>query len=133
MKRTVFRCARVMAITWMAVLLGATVMSSVAAAQAAPSSYGDIAGRWAGYVTWPNGTASETVWTINPDGTLSVQTDSYTAVGSLQAQGAGYAFSYERNGQPFTGTLTAQGAKGQMRLVGRGETPNGPMSIALTR
>jgi len=80
MSHAAFSWARVMGMTLMAVLLGVTVTSSVAAAQAAaPSAYADIVGRWAGYVTWPGGTSSEPVWTFNPDGTFSIQTDSYTA------------------------------------------------------
>jgi hypothetical protein len=134
MSHAAFRWARVMGMTLMAVLVGVTVMSSMAAAQAAaPSPYADIAGRWAGYVTWPNGTSSETVWTFNPDGTFSIQTDSYTANGALKAQGTGYAFSYERNGEIFKGTFATRGPKGQMKLVGSGETPTGPMNIALSR
>ena len=133
MSHVAFRWAGVMGMTLMAVLLGVTVMSSVAAAQSAPSAYTDIVGRWAGYVTWPNGTSTETVWTFNPDGTFSLQMDAYTANGAVKSQGAGYAFSYERNGQTFAGTLAAQGPKGQMKLVGSGEAPNGPMNIALSR
>jgi hypothetical protein len=49
------------------------------------------------------------------------------------SRGADYAFSYERNGQTYTGTLVAQQSNGRPRLVGSGETPNGPMDITLTR
>jgi len=123
-----------MGMTLVAVLIGVTAMSSLAGAQAAaPSAYGDIVGRWTGFVTWPGGSSSDTVWTFNPDGTFQIQTDSYTANGAMKPHGAGYAFEYERNGQTFTGTLSTQGSKGQMRLVGTGDTPTGPMNIALTR
>ena len=70
---------------------------------------------------------------INPDGTFSIQTDAYTAAGSLKSRGADYAFEYERNGQTYAGTLVVQQSAGRSRLVGHGETPNGPMDITLTR
>jgi hypothetical protein len=115
-----------------ALLLGA-VLTPVVSAQSAPGSYAGVAGNWAGYVTWPGGGSSETIWTINPDGTFSLQTDLYTAVGSLKSLGAAYAFSYERDGQTYTGTLAAQASNGRSRLVGSGEAPNGAMDITLTR
>ena len=114
-------------------LLLAAVLAPVVSAQGAPDAYAGVAGKWAGYVTGPSGSATETIWTIKPDGTFSMQTDAYTAIGSLQARGPDYAFSYERNGATVTGALVAQQANGVSRLVGRGEAPDGPINVALTR
>ncbi len=116
----------------LALLLG-TMLAPVVSAQSAPEVQAGVVGKWAGYVTWPGGGSSETIWTISPDGTFSIQTDEYTAVGSLKSRGADYGFSYERNGQTYTGTLVAQQSNGRPRLVGSGRTPNGPMDITLTR
>ena len=116
----------------LALLLGA-MLAPVVSAQSASVGQAGLVGKWAGYVTWPSGMSSETVWTINPDGTFFIELDRYTAVGSLTSRGADYAFSYERNGQTYTGTLVAQPSNGRPRLVGSGETPNGPMDITLTR
>lgn len=97
-----------------------------------PDAYAPVAGTWTGPIVWPNGSASMTVWTINPDGTFSVQTDEYTAVGSLQPVSTGYVFTYERNGEQYKGMLADQQANGRRRLVGRGDAPNGPMDLVLT-
>jgi len=109
----------------LALLLGA-MLAPVASAQSASVGQAGVVGKWAGYVTWPSGVSSETQWTINPDGTFSIQTDRYTAVGSLTSRGADYAFSYERNGQTYTGTLAAQQSSGRPQLVGRGERRTAP-------
>ena len=116
----------------LALLLGA-MLAPVVSAQGAPEAYAGVVGKWAGYVTGPSGSSTETIWTINPDGTFSIQTDAYTAAGSLKSRGADYAFSYERNGQTYTGTLAVRQSNGRPRLVGSGETPNGPMNLTLTR
>ena len=132
MRPTRFGGARVAGMVALALLLGA-MLAPVVSAQSASVGQAGVVGKWAGYVTWPGGMSSETVWTFNPDGTFSIQTDRYTAVGSLTSRGSDYAFSYERNGQTYTGTLVAQQSNGRPQLVGRGETPNGPMDITLTR
>ena len=132
MRPTRFDGAKVVGMVAVALLLGA-MLAPVVSAQSASVGQAGVVGKWAGYVTWPGGVSSETVWTFNPDGTFSIQTDRYTAVGSLTSRGADYAFSYERNGQTYTGTLMAQQSNGRPQLTGRGETPNGPMDIALTR
>jgi len=113
-------------------LLGA-ILAPVVSAQSAPAAYTAVVGKWTGYVRGPAGESAETIWTINPDRTFSVQNDRYTAIGSLKPRGADYTFSYEWNSQTVTGTLAAQQSNGRSRLVGRGEMPNGPMDIALTR
>ena len=132
MRPTRFDGARVVGMVALALLLG-TMLAPVVSAQSAPEVQAGVVGKWAGYVTWPGGGSSETIWTISPDGTFSIQTDEYTAVGSLKSRGADYGFSYERNGQTYTGTLVAQQSNGRPRLVGSGRTPNGPMDITLTR
>lgn len=132
MRPTQFSGARMIGMVALALLLAA-VLAPVVSAQGAPDAYAGVVGKWAGYVTGPSGSATETVWTINPDGTFSVQTDAYTAIGSLQARGPDYAFSYERNGATVTGALVAQQSNGLSRLVGRGETPDGPINVTLTR
>ena len=132
MRPTRFDGAKIVGMVALALLLGA-MLAPVVSAQSASVGPAGVVGKWAGDVTWPGGTSSETQWTINPDGTFSIQTDRYTAVGSLTSRGADYAFSYERNGQTYTGTLVAQQSNGRPQLAGRGETPNGPMDITLTR
>ena len=132
MRPTQFRGSRMIGMVALALLLAAT-LAPVVSAQGAPAAYAGVVGKWAGYVTGPSGSATETVWTINPDGTFSVQTDAYTAIGSLQARGPDYAFSYERNGATVTGALMARASNGRSQLVGRGETPDGPINVTLTR
>ena len=131
MRPTRFDGAKIVGMVPLALLLGA-MLAPVVSAQSAPNQAG-VVGKWAGYVTGTSGASTEAIWTINPDGTFSIQTDRYTAVGSLTSRGADYAFSYERNGQTYTGTLVAQQSNGRPQLAGRGETPNGPMDITLTR
>jgi len=132
MKRTQFHGVKIAGLVALA-FLPATMLPPVVSAQSASPAYTDVAGKWTGYVTWPSGSSDETIWAINPDGTFSIQTDMYTAVGALKSRGTDYAFSYERNGQMYTGTLVPQQSSGRPRLVGRGEAPNGPMTITLTR
>lgn len=121
---------------------GSSVMSMVvlllvaafAPAAGAEGSFAPLVGTWVGPVAWPSGSSEITVWTIGVDGTFSVQTDEYTALGSLQPRGADYAFTYERGGQTYTGTLAAQDSNGRHRLIGRGEDAHGgPMDITLTQ
>jgi len=132
MRPTRFDGAKVAGMVALALLLGA-MLAPVVSAQSASVGQAGVVGKWAGYVTWPSGASSETQWTINPDGTFSIELDRYTAVGSLTSRGSDYAFEYERNGQTYAGTLVVQQSAGRSRLVGHGETPNGPMDITLTR
>ena len=132
MRPTQFRGARTIGMVALALLLVAT-LAPVVSAQGAPDGYAGVVGKWSGYVTGPSGSSTQAVWTINPDGTFSIQTDAYTAVGTLQGSGANYAFSYERNGATVTGALVAQQSNGRSRLVGRGEAPDGPINVTLTR
>lgn len=120
---------RVNVISMVALLLVAVLAPAVHA----EDSYSRLVGTWSGPVVWPNGSASFTLWRINPDGTFSIQTDEYTAVGALKPIDTGYAFTYERGGEDYTGTLAGHESNGQYRLIGSGESPNGPINITLSQ
>ena len=116
------------------VVLALLLVAALATAASAEDSYAAVAGTWVGPVAWPSGSTEITTWTINRDGTFSIQTDAYTAVGALTAKGTDYAFSYERAGQTYKGVLAGKSVDGRNRLVGRGEDPyGGPMNITLTQ
>jgi hypothetical protein len=117
----------------MVLLLAAALVSAATAADTSASAYAPVAGQWVGQIVEPSGETDTTAWTINPDGTFSIQTDRYTAVGSLASRGTEYVFTYERNGQAYTGTLGGQESNGRRQLIGRGESPNGPIDIMLTQ
>ena len=129
MKPTRSGSARVVGMMVVALLLAAALAPPASAQEA----YAAVAGKWAGLVVGPSGSSYDTVWRINPDGTFSMEADIYTAVGSLTARGPDYSFTYERDGQTFTGTLASQQANGKSALIGRGEGPNGPLDITLIR
>ena len=109
------------------------LVAVLAPAAGAGGSFAPLVGTWVGPVAWPSGSSEIAVWTIGADGTFSIQTDEYTAIGSLKPRGTDYAFTYEREGKTYAGTLAAQDVNGQHRLVGRGEDAyGGPMNITLT-
>jgi len=127
-----FSVGTVVSMVALTLLVGAMLVPAVSA-QSALGAYAQIAGNWAGYVTGTSGSSTQTIWRINPDGTFSVQTEGYTAAGSLATRGAVYTFAYEHDGQTYGGTLADRGSNGVARLVGSGEGPNGPLDITLTR
>jgi opacity protein-like surface antigen len=100
-------------------LLVAAVAPAATADDAAAGPYAPLTGQWAGQVVGPSGSTSTTVWTINPDETFSMQTDQYTAVGSLQSLGAEFAFTYERNGQAYTAGMSQTYSTGRSRTIAR--------------
>src|SRR5262245_7296058 len=124
------RLSRVSVVGMVALLLAA--LAPLARAQ---DSFAPVAGQWKGEIIWPSGTSSDAVWTIAPDGRFSVETSVYTAIGTLLPTATGYTYTYEHEGQSFTGTLTSGRSHGHPRLLGQGEdaTGGGPMTIRLMR